>query len=313
MRVSIHSGAVEIETPAKINLFLEVLRKREDGYHEIETVMQAVNLCDTVTVHLEGRGITVECDASELPTDERNLAYRAAMLVKQETGKVEGVRIEIKKRIPWGMGLGGGSSDAAAVIVALDILWKIAFSHADRVSIGARLGADVPFFLTCGTALCRGIGEDTCLLSGFPKLWYVLICSETPLSTRRVYSALSDFDMTDSRESAIRFIEKTRNGDSLVVGKALFNRLEAPAFRLEPGLARVKKAMSEVGFHGILMTGSGAGLYGVCQDHEHAERAAASLSERIQGRIFCVATWEPVVGHSQNINSGLVEATSFGQ
>ncbi len=247
--------------PAKINLWLRVLGKRPDGYHQVETVLQTISFADMLTLTAEAGGIALTCSDPRLPCNEHNLAYRAAALLAREAPG-RGVHIHLEKRIPWRAGLGGGSSDAAAVLRGLNQLWGLNWSWQQLLPLAQALGADVPFFLQGGTGIGRGRGDELEMLPVRPDLALVLIQPPFGLSTPKVYS---DWQPPDARPPAGDLSDLTlalQQSDTQALGLLLHNDLEEPAFRLAPELATVRQKLSQAGFP-CLLSGSGACLFAV--------------------------------------------------
>ena len=263
--------------PAKVNLFLEVLARRADGYHEIETVMQTVDLCDRLDFWEAPPGVfTVSVSGRPgAPADETNLALRAARMLAAEAGAARGAHLHIDKRIPTGGGLGGGSSDAAAALRGLSRLWGLAAAARDLEPLGARLGSDVNFFLTGGLALCRGRGELVEPVPAATPFWYLMFVPQLQVLTRDIYSALI-MPLTATRRRASSVLEAISRADWPRVGPELFNRLEEAAFRLHPQLAEAKELMRGGGSAGALLSGSGATVYALA-DPDGVESLRARL------------------------------------
>ena len=252
---------LELDAPAKVNLFLEVLARRPDGYHEIETVMQAVDLCDRISFWRREPGeLSISVAGGDAPADGSNLALRAAELVLESAGVREGLHLHIEKRIPSGGGLGGGSSDAGAVLVGLNRLWRLGSGVADLEKLGAQLGSDVNFFLHGGTALCRGRGEVVEPLDVRLEAGILLYLPGVHVSTADVYRGMI-VPLTDGLRSGTRFAERLCRGDLDVVGSGLFNRLEETVFRVHPQLASAKERLIGARALGALLSGSGSTLY----------------------------------------------------
>ena len=252
-----------MQAPAKVNLFLEVLGRRDDGFHELETVMQAIDLCDTIEFwNRPGRQFTISVSGGEAPADESNLALRAAKTLAEASGSPSGVHLHIEKRIPAGGGLGGGSSDAATTLRGLNRLWSLGISKPDLEQLGAGLGSDVNFFLTGGMAVCRGRGEIVEALPLNYPVRYILNIPQLHVSTKDIYASLG-IRLTDPPNSCTSLIEAVAQGDLRVASDRLFNRLEEPVFEAHPELAAAKKRLAETGVWGALLSGSGATVYAV--------------------------------------------------
>ncbi|HVL15043.1 MAG TPA: 4-(cytidine 5'-diphospho)-2-C-methyl-D-erythritol kinase [Gemmata sp.] len=273
-----HAGrdAVVVAAPAKLNLFLEVLRKRPDGYHDLESLMVAVDLFDTLEVRAAPAGvISLECDPPGLPTGLDNLVVKAATALRTHAGRPElGAAIRLTKRIPSQAGLGGGSSDAALALLALNEIWKLAQTRDELAAIGAAIGSDVPFFLTPLAAWCTGRGEVVAPEAAGRRMDFVLACPPVGLATADVYRTLSAPDRPrpgDSLRAAVRA------GDAAAVGGAAFNRLEEPAFALAPQVKQVRDRLAALGPCGARMTGSGSAVYAACRTREEALTLAGAF------------------------------------
>ena len=269
---------VEVLAPAKLNLFLEVLGRRPDGYHELESLMVAVDLHDTLTFADDPSGrITLRCDEPTLPTGPENLVVRAAERLRAEAGCDRGASIDLRKAIPAQAGLAGGSSDAAAALVALDRLWALQTPPARLDALAAEIGSDVAFFLHGPAAVCRGRGERVEPLALPRSFHFVLICPPTGLSTALVYKDLAP---TDRPRSIGPAREALAAGDPEALGRCLFNRLQPAAEALEPDLVGVRDALQALGptmLDGQLMSGSGSAYFGLARDLDAARDAARFL------------------------------------
>jgi len=253
------SDPLVIRAYAKINWVLEVLGRREDGFHEVRTVLQNVSLSDVLTIRVREEGdIQVFCSQAGVPAGEANLCGRAALRLREATGVQAGASIEIEKGIPVAAGLGGGSSDAAATLVALNQLWGTGLSLGELTALGAGVGSDVPFFLAGGTAVGTGRGEQVRPCPG-PSGWPVgLVGAGLGLATALVYRHLQTF-RADAGERTIQMEQALRQGDPLAVAGALWNDLEEPAFRLRPELGARKRQLRDRGVPALL-SGSGPTL-----------------------------------------------------
>lgn len=284
-------GVVDCLAPAKLNLFLEVLGKRPDGYHELVTVMVAVSLFDTLRLADEPAGrIALRCDDPALPSGAENLVVRAAETLRRHAGVGErGATIELLKAIPARAGLGGGSSDAAATLRALDRLWNLQ-TPPDRLdALAGELGSDVPFFLHPPAAVCRGRGERVEPTALPAALHFVLVCPAVGLATAEVFGRLVPPDRPRPVEP-VR--EALAANDTAALGRALFNRLQPVAEALCPELARVRQALEDLGplLDGHLMSGSGSAYFGLARDRPAALAAAQRLETLELGRIRVVSS-----------------------
>jgi len=270
----------------KVNLALEVLGKRADGYHELATVMQTVDLADRLVVE-DADELALSTTTSEVPADGGNLALRAAAALR-DAGKVDrGVRIRLDKRIPVAAGLGGGSSDAAAVLLALNRLWALRWPLARLAEVAVTLGMDVPFFLRGGVALGTGRGEDLAALRGGP-LALVLVNPGEPLSTAAVYGRVTPAMYSDGSR-ARRMAEALRTRRPSRVAASLYNGLEAAASGVRPDLARMRAALLAAGALGAVMSGSGPTVFGIARSFEQARQIRARLT-RASWRCWAVRT-----------------------
>lgn len=266
---------LELLAPAKVNLFLEVLGKRPDGYHELVTVMHAVDLCDRLSFRKKRRGFELR-GAEHIPG--KNLVQKAFEAVARARRLRVGLDARLDKRIPMGAGLGGGSSDAAATIVAMNALYRLDLTPAELNEIAASVGSDVPFFLRGGTAWCTGRGEIVTQIKALKPLYFVIASPNFECSTAEVYRRLKR-SLTGKIRDANCFLRVLSDGNLRRIGAGLFNRLEEASFKMYPVLARLKRKMMQLGFAGVLMSGSGSALFGLCGSLAQA-RALATTSAR---------------------------------
>lgn len=265
---------MEAASPAKVNLHLRVIRKRPDGYHDIATLMQKIDLCDTMEFTLRKKGIVIKCPGFPQLENEDNIVFRAAKALFLETGCQSGAEIILHKVIPMGAGLGGGSSNAATALVALNDMLGLSLSKEALMNIGARLGADVPFFIYGDRAWAFGIGDRLEPSENLPPLWFVLVNPRFELATRRVYEGLN-LRLTNQiiNYSIPRFCTVTD------VVKGLHNDLEKVSLTLYPALKELKDNLIGVGALGALMSGSGPTVYGVFEREDEALQAADILKK----------------------------------
>lgn len=262
---------------AKINLTLDVLHKRTDGYHEVEMIMQAIELADTLSFAERPTGeISIVANIAHLPCDHRNLAYKAAMLIKETYSIDQGVHIILEKKIPMSAGLAGGSTDAAAVLIGLNRLWNLGLSLQELESLGARLGSDVPFCLRGGTMLATGRGEILHPLAPMPPCYVVLAKPRMGVSTAWVYGKYKD--KAESRHpDTIGVKLALEKGDVLGVAKRLSNVLETVTIPEYPQIGKLKESMREYGAMASLMSGSGPTVFGLVENKKQAEDIAEKL------------------------------------
>lgn len=267
---------MKIVAPAKINLFLEVKKKRSDGYHSIESIMQAVSLYDTITIEPAAKDVSLACNLPGLATDSSNLVVKAAMLLKKELKIDTGVKVVLDKRIPLGAGLGGGSSDAAATLKGLLRIWKKHLSYRKLVGLASKIGADVPFFLRGGTALARGIGDVLTPLKNVRKSYFVVVFPNLLVPTSSVYRNLH-FPLTNRRKSnKIKSLLEASKG-SKEWGSYLYNRLEEVVLPRNRTISLVRKKIESLGYRS-LMSGSGSAVFGIVPSRKEGERAKRRLS-----------------------------------
>jgi 4-diphosphocytidyl-2-C-methyl-D-erythritol kinase len=267
--------SLQFKSYAKINWTLDVLFKREDGYHELRTIYQTVSLCDELRISETSGAIEIACDDPRVPGDETNLAFKAALMLREVTGTSKGARIEIEKRIPVAAGLGGGSSNAAATLLALIKLWQIAIDDGELIRIAASLGSDVPFFLIGGTALGVGRGEEVSPIEQVHCEHLLLVNPGFAVSTRDAYEKLSRLT-TPEAASIIPFTLLAAKGISELPLVAK-NDLEPPVLAAYPEIAEVKQRLLSLGARHALMSGSGATVFGVFDNSEMAGRAELEL------------------------------------
>ena len=276
---------IKFKTPAKINLGLHIHGKREDGFHELETIFQMVSLYDDVELELLSSGIKLECDTPGVPTDDTNLVCKAALLLRQSY-QVEGkgVSIRLKKKIPFGAGLGGGSGNAAGVLMGLNRLWDLNIEREKLLALAAELGSDVPFFLTSPCALGMGRGEQLKVLKPCAKFQVLLVFPGFPVATSWVYQNLK-LKLT-KRENNISILRKNLSlSDITSLGSRLYNDLEPVVIQRFPEVQVVKDELVARGALGVLLSGSGSTVFGIFDDPEKARVACAGLN----------GTWERVI------------------
>jgi 4-diphosphocytidyl-2-C-methyl-D-erythritol kinase len=309
MFVRYSSIPVQVQAPAKINLFLEVLSRREDGFHEIETLMVPIDLCDdlALTATDDGRisldcrwswgcqaefpdGDDVDCQWPRLPDGDANLAVRALRRLRSASGCSAGARVQLVKRIPSAAGLGGASSDAAAALVAANHAWRLGWCRERLAELAAELGSDIPFFLHGTACVCRGRGEQVEPLSPLRKWNLVIVRPRGGLTTADVYRHCRPAD-APRRVDAI--LAAARGGDDAQVGRLLFNRLQAAAREVSPWIERLRRRFDRLGCLGHQMSGSGTSYFGICRHARHARRVARRLRAAGCGAVFAVTT-QPV-------------------
>ncbi|MBE3586903.1 MAG: 4-(cytidine 5'-diphospho)-2-C-methyl-D-erythritol kinase [Thermoanaerobacter sp.] len=276
---------LEVLARAKINLTLDVKGLLPGGYHELETVMQSVDLCDRLVFTPRSRGLEIQTDSELIPAGPENLIYRAAELLQEVTGCRRGAHIFLFKNIPVAAGLGGGSADAAATLVALNELWSLGLSRDELLTLASRVGADVPFCLVGGTVLARGKGELITPLKPLPPLGVVLVTPPLAVPTAQIYREYDRLlpGVHPDTSAMVAAIEK---GDAAAVAAFLGNALEPVTTALYPRVNAVKEALQAAGAPGVVMSGSGPTVLGLCRDEEEARRVAGRLDPGL-GRILC--------------------------
>lgn len=268
-------------SPAKINLHLRVLGKREDGYHDIATLMQRISLYDEIEFSPREKGIVVKCPGTPLPENEDNIVYKAAKSLFSQASCHSGIEITIRKKIPIAAGLGGGSSNAATTLVTLNDLMGFNYSTKNLMKIGAKLGADIPFFVFGKTAWAFGIGDRLQAAKNIPRLWFVLVNPRFDISTKGIYESLN-LRLTNTTEKfSIRGFSTI---DDIV--RELYNDLEKVTLNLHPILKELKELLLSCGALGSLMSGSGPTVFGIFADKKDALRAEERLKAKEKWAVF---------------------------
>jgi 4-diphosphocytidyl-2-C-methyl-D-erythritol kinase len=270
---------VTVMAPAKLNLTLEVLSRRVDGFHEIRSVVQTINLCDRLDLQPDKK-MVFRCDAPGwLP--EESLVSRAAALLKETSGCTEGATIELSKKIPLLSGLGGDSSDAAAALIGLNRLWGLAYSSGELARLASQLGSDVAFFLFGGTALMQGRGEVVSPLPPLPEMWAVLLMPDVSRiagKTGRLYASLKSGHYSSGQATEELVALLTRGGD--VTPDNLFNAFDGVAYDIFEGLGSYRQRFLEAGAGSVHLAGSGPTLFTLFKDRSLAEKVYVNLKEQ---------------------------------
>ena len=266
--------SLTLKAPAKINYLLDVIGRRPDGYHDLRMVMQRVNLCDEITITLtDGPDIIVTCGKGGVPDGPDNIAWKAARELLALAGSEQGATIHISKNIPVAAGLGGGSSDAATVLMGMNELLGLGLSEQRLMEIGVKLGADVPFFIFKKTALAEGIGEQLKAMPDMPAVWVLLVNPGVHVSTAWVYKNLQ---LTNRAELAkLPYFY----GSIESICSILSNDLESVTIPVFPVIADIKSAMLRLGALGAMMSGSGPTVFGLFRDKDAADRARDVLAD----------------------------------
>jgi 4-diphosphocytidyl-2-C-methyl-D-erythritol kinase len=285
--------------PAKINLYLEIISDRPDGYHELAMVMQSIDLADKIDIVPSGnQSIFVHCDNSDVPSDKTNLAYRAAELMAttfpNALANYGGVKITIKKNIPIAAGLAGGSTNAAAVLVGINLLWNLGLTQSEIEELGAELGSDVPFCVAGGTAIATGRGEQLCVLPSLDNIYIVLgkyrsLCVSTPWaykSYRQKFedSYIRDKDSLAARANAVHsapMVKAILSKDVNEISQRLHNDLEKVVLPEYPKVSQLREILASSGTLGTMMSGSGPSVFTICESIEQAENVKSKIREAI--------------------------------
>jgi len=284
--------ALTVRCYAKINLYLDIVGKRPDGYHDIETILQSIDLHDTVTIEASPTSaVSVRCDHPELAAEpEKNIVYRAARLVQDMFGVDMGATITIKKRVPLGAGLAGGSADAAGTIRGLVELWSLPADSETLNEIAGRVGADVPFCLHGGTAAATGIGTTLRPIEIDRSWWAVLVCPDLNVPTAEVYRRMDVRGFEPCDERFRRAIEAVGAGDFHL---ALYNSMEPVVFDTYPRVRAARDALGAAGGTHVLMTGSGAAVYALVSTKDDARRLADRIPPQPHRQTFVCRTITP--------------------
>lgn len=269
---------MELKAYAKINLTLGIKGLRADGYHEVEMLMQSVGLHDCLTITGTNDGaIVIDSDSGDIPTGPENIVYRAAVLLRDYTGCRRGVRINLQKNIPVAAGLAGGSTDAAAALKGLNVVWELGLTERELFSLGEKLGADVPFCLLGGTVLARGKGEALTPLQAAEQMGVVLVKPPFGVSTAAIYKAYDGLSPGPQPDTGA-MLEALHSGDVYAVSALLCNALERVTVIMHPEIIHIKKTLLAAGACGTLMSGSGPTVFGLFPGLKEAREAAGKLN-----------------------------------
>lgn len=270
---------IEIEACGKINLALDVLRKREDGYHEIKSIMQQVDLCDRLELKEKPNGVSISCENQLVPLDHTNLIFKAWEKISKLAGTNVGIYVKIDKKIPVAAGLAGGSTNGAATIIALNQMWDLGLSLQEMMEIGLQIGADIPFCIMGGTAIAEGIGEKLTPLKPFKDKAVLITNPGIQISTAYAYSRLKIRDERIPIESLIACIEKD---DLYSLANGMFNVMEEAIISENPIIGQIKETMLHNGAIGALMSGSGASVFGLYDYPDRLDFTYRKLRDKIQ-------------------------------
>ncbi|MBS4957290.1 MAG: 4-(cytidine 5'-diphospho)-2-C-methyl-D-erythritol kinase [Clostridium sp.] len=270
---------MKIKAYAKINISLDIVGKREsDGYHLLKMIMQNIDLYDEISIEKQKKDITISCNKSYVPTDSRNLAYKAASLFKETYNIEDGVHIDIVKNIPVSAGLAGGSTDAAAVLKLMNKIFKVNASNEELMELGLKLGADIPYCINGGTALCEGIGEKITSLPAFKDKILVLVKPSFGVSTKEVYKAF-DLDKVRVHPKTENLIEAMEQDNLYYVASNMKNLLENVTLRKHNILIKIKEEMNKYGAVGSMMSGSGPSVFAFFDDMLKAQKCYEKMRE----------------------------------
>ena len=269
---------MKIHAYAKINMALDVVSEREDGYHELKMIMSPISLHDLIFVDIINEGITITSNSTRLPTDERNIMYKVAQAIIDKYEIKQGVSIHCFKHIPTQAGLAGGSADGAAVIKAMNRLFHLRMSYQDMVDLGVKIGADIPFCIYNRIAIVEGIGEELEFIDTEYEADLLLVKPSRGVSTKLCFESL-DMD-TALHPDIIGMAESLRNNDHKGIISRLCNTLEKPSLEMVPEIDTIKQEMISIGFDGSLMSGSGSCVFGITQDPEVFERGFQYFKKR---------------------------------
>lgn len=279
--------SIKVFAPAKINLFLEILNLRDDGYHNVNMIMQSVNLCDELAISESFDGkINVDCDKILDCKEKDNIVYKLTEKFFEYTEvKNPGVHISIKKNIPEKAGLAGGSSDGAAVLIGLNKMFSTNLSVKELCDMGKEVGSDIPFCIVGGTALATGTGTKIDKIDSKLNFWIVLVKPELSISTKEAYCSIDNHRKDDNLKSSEDMIYALKNGNFKYLCNNLFNRFEENIREKE--IEKIKKIFYDNGCHGTCMSGSGPSVYGVFESFEAAKTCEAVLKNKYKNVFLC--------------------------
>lgn len=285
---------MEIRAYAKINLGLDVIRKREDGYHEVKMVMQTIDIYDTLFIErCKKEGIHLRTDALYIPCDEENLVYKAAALMKREYGLSGGIAIDLKKVIPAAAGMAGGSADAAATLLAVNEIFGLGLTKKQLMKEGVKLGADVPYCLFQGTALAEGIGEILSPLAPMPKAYIIGVKPPLDVATAAVYGAL-DVKAIQRHPDIDALADSLQSGDIRQIIPHMGNVLEEVTQKFHPMIGGIKERLTDLGALIAMMSGSGPTVFAIFDEEEKAEKAEEILrKEQGEMQVFLTVPFNP--------------------
>lgn len=271
-------GFIQLKSRAKINLSIDVVGKREDGYSLVEMIMQSIDLHDIIKIkELDNNKIIIKSNSSNMPLDKRNIAYKAAVLIKKEFNINKGLEIYIEKHIPIAAGLAGGSSNAAAILVGLNKLWDLNLTEEELQNLGLRLGSDVPFCISGRPALAQNIGEKLTYIKGLPDETNIVVCKPNLfVSTKEVYQNLN-MAIVDTRPNTKLLLQKLEEEDIETVSKNMVNVLESVTSKKYKVINEIESIIMDFNAFGTLMSGSGPTVFGIFKSEEDALKCKVEL------------------------------------
>ncbi len=270
---------IKLKARAKINITLDILGRRDNGYHDVEMIMQTVNLYDRLILRkIKNDKILIKTNLKYLPVDERNLVYKIIAYMKETYHLSGGVFVDLHKMIPVAAGMAGGSSDAAQTILGMNKLFDLKLSLDEMMKIGSMYGSDIPYCMVQGTALATGLGEEITYLEDFPSFHVLIVKPNFSMSTASVYQNFSLEDV-DLHPQTAQVIEAINKGDRDKICHGLVNVLETVTPKIHPEINDIKKRISELGADGVLMSGSGPTVYGLFKDKKSAEKAHKTIKK----------------------------------
>lgn len=282
--------SIKLKAYAKVNLSLDILGKRDNGYHEVEMIMQQITLHDDVMIKKIDQGLTIHTNCHYVPDDERNIAYKVASKIIEKYSITSGVHIEIDKKIPVAAGLAGGSADAAAVVKGLNQLFELNMSLEEMKAIGVMYGADIPFCIAGGASVARGIGEVLEDIPSLKRVWMVLVKPPIGVSTASIYKAL-DVNHIQKHPDTQKLIGGMYDNDFRMVSECMYNVLEEVTSKKYSVIQEIESKMREYGALGSMMSGSGPTVFGIYKNYKKAEDAFKNL-KRKHKEVFLVQTYD---------------------
>ncbi len=269
---------IKLKSRAKINLHLDIVGKREDGYHLLETIMQQIDLYDDIEITKTDSGIITNTSSEYVPDGEKNIAYKAAKILIDDFPSINGVKINIEKRIPVGAGLGGGSSNAACVLIGMNKLFNLNLSDEQLIEYGVKLGADVPFAIIGGTAIATGIGEILTKIKGLNNQWVLITKPNLSVSTKEIYE---NFDTSKIRKTRDlnKLVESIESQDISTMSNLMFNSLEEVTFSKYSSAKDLKQKLKELGATAVMMSGSGPTIFGFYKTFDKGKKSLEHLKK----------------------------------